>query len=285
MINQVILKAKSEELNIPFANLLAGVMTEQVLEIITAWDKSAALWLTNRNDIGLASYRNIVRDKLCYVAGDELSFSKISADAKDLKLHIINEAKAKGYEVEVYLEGFGLRIYLSAEDIRGSVAVFIEKNQMKDVFPENDSLQLITENDKSITFKVYPIEQILTMHLVEILGKLELINDMSHYYQAYKILTTQSVNGRKVKDGLANIYEKSGTKIDDKPINLLEYYRTYSYMNKKWKVYLRQIKKSDIALEDIIDCLLVFIRPIWEALENKTMFLGDWMPQLKRFLI
>lgn len=284
MINQVILKNKSEELNIPFANLLAGAMTEQVLEFIISWEKSDKMWLTNRSEIGLGAYKDVIRDKLCFVAGGDTLFSKVSADAKDLKLHIINEAAAKGFDAQISLEDYGFKVSLTVDEMRGVVNVFVENNLMKDVFPETDSLQIFTENDKSLSIKVYPIEQILSIHLMEIISKLELINDMGHYYQAYRILTSQSVNGRKVRECMASICEKNGIKFEEKPIKLIEYYRNYSYMAKKWKVQLRQIKRSDILWTDIIDCLLSFITPIWKSLETETMFLGDWMPQLKRFL-
>lgn len=284
MINSILIKSKSTELNIPFGNLLAGAATEQVLEFVTTWDKAKELWLINRSEIGLASYRNMIRDKLCFVCSENAVFSKISADAKDLKLHIINKAAEKDLVADVSLEDYGMKVILIADDLRSVVNIFIEKNAAKNVWPETDSLQTILENNKSLQLYLYPSEQAIAFHLTEILSKLELINDMNHYYQVYKMLTSQSVNGRKVRECLLNNCTENGIKIDDKPIKLLSYYRDYSYMAKKWKVQSRHKKQSEIAWTDIVDCLLEFLRPIWASLESGTMFLGDWMPQLRRFL-
>ena len=67
-------------------------------------------------------------------------------------------------------------------------------------------------------------------------------------------------------------------------MDMLAGYGNYTYMKRKWKVELRQKKKSEPEWSDVNKCLVNFLRPIWEAMEKNMVFLGDWMPQLKRFL-
>ena len=139
-------------------------------------------------------------------------------------------------------------------------------------------------DNRSVDVLTNPKEEELTKHLLEIIEKLELINDMDHYLNAYEILTTNPVNGRKVKDRLAESLRDKNIAVDATRIQMLKGYTDYTYMKKKWKVELRQKKKSEPRWSDVNICLMNFLVPIWEAMEANLVFLGDWMPQLKRFL-
>ena len=107
---------------------------------------------------------------------------------------------------------------------------------------------------------------------------------MDHYMNAYEILIANPINGRKVKDRLAELVREKNITVDDTRIKMLSSYSDYTYMKKKWKVELRQKKKSEPEWSDVNKCIMNFLEPIWEAMEKNMVFLGDWMPQLKRFL-
>ena len=61
-------------------------------------------------------------------------------------------------------------------------------------------------------------------------------------------------------------------------------YRDYTYMKKKWKVFLRSIKEKEPQWEAVIERFLCFFEPIWQAVIEDLVFFGDWMPELNRFL-
>ena len=150
--------------------------------------------------------------------------------------------------------------------------------------PDKMELKLTAYENRSVIVLTNPKEEELSKHLVEIIEKLELINDMDHYLFAYEILTSNPINGRKVKERLEEMLVEKGIKIDSTRIDMLLAYRDYTYMKRKWKVELRQKKKSEPQWSDVNDCIINFLKPIWKAMEDKVIFLGDWMPQLKRFL-
>lgn len=150
--------------------------------------------------------------------------------------------------------------------------------------PETISIKLIAYENRKVEVLTNPKEEELTKYLFEIIEKLELINDMDNYLYVYDILTSSPVNGRKVKDRLSEKLNEKGIIIDDKRLSMLEEYGNYTYMKKKWKVELRQKKRTEPSWEEVNVCLINFLKPIWEAMEKNIVFLGDWMPQLKRFL-
>ena len=65
---------------------------------------------------------------------------------------------------------------------------------------------------------------------------------------------------------------------------ILAGYREYAYMKRKWKAFLRSIHSKEPSWTVTMDRFLQFFGPIWKAIVEDTVFFGDWMPELGRFL-
>ena len=120
--------------------------------------------------------------------------------------------------------------------------------------------------------------------MLEIIKKLELINEMDHYYDALEIISKYPINGRKFKEMLQQALISNNIEITRKRLDTIKGYSDYTYMKKKWKVELRQKKRSEPSWTDTLECLMKFLEPIWDCMETNMVFIGDWMPQIKRFL-
>mgnify|MGYP004442801157 FL=1 len=107
---------------------------------------------------------------------------------------------------------------------------------------------------------------------------------MDRYYEVYEILSSYPINGRKVKETLNESFKDMDRSALLKRVNIIRDYGSYTYMKKKWKVVLRQKKTSEPQWQDVINCLYSFLNPIVDSMIKNTVFLGDWMPQLKRYL-
>ena len=58
----------------------------------------------------------------------------------------------------------------------------------------------------------------------------------------------------------------------------------FSYMKKKWKSYLKKEKKKTPSFEEVMKVMIAYYRPIWDSLAEGNYYLGDWMPELMRYL-
>ncbi len=67
-------------------------------------------------------------------------------------------------------------------------------------------------------------------------------------------------------------------------LEMIKNYRSYSYMKKKWRRYLKSEKKSSPDWEEIVDKVVLFLSPIWDMMCKDLIFIGDWMPEVGRFL-
>lgn len=283
MINRLQIKEKSEQLNIPFKNLLSAAVAEIIIELLAEGQYCNELYLCNGNEFNPEVYKDLCISNIYYEYVKELDEKMAVLYMRDILKEIMAKAALEAFVVNGTADETGIKLKVTVDDMYIPLNIYFRKHRAAQE-PEKLQLKLTAYENRVVDVLTNPKEEELVKHLAEIIEKLELINDMDQYYLAYEILTTYPVNGRKVKDSLVKLLEEKKITIDHSRIDMLKSYGDYTYMKKKWKVELRQKKKSEPQWLDVHNCLINFLGPIWEAMEANLVFLGDWMPQLKRFL-
>ncbi len=283
MINKHNIKEKSEQLDIPFSNLLAGAVCEIIIELLANGKYCNELYLCNYNDFNSEIYKNLCVNNIYYEYVRDLDDKMAILYMRDILKEIMAKAALEGFVVNGSVGEDGISLKITVDEMYIPLHIYFNKHVTSHE-PEKITLNLIAYENRKVDILTNPKEEELSKHLFEIIEKLELLNDMDHYMLAYEILISNPVNGRKVKDRLQEMLVEKNIVIDNTRLEMLSGYGNYTYMKKKWKVELRQKKKSEPKWEDVNKCLINFLRPLWEAMERNIVFLGDWMPQLKRFL-
>ena len=283
MINRYGIKEKAEKLNIPFKNLLAAAVGEIIIELLADGNYCNELYLCNYNEFDTEVYKDLCITNIYYEYVRQLDDKMAILYMRDILKEIISKAAKEGFAVEGSVGENGITLKVTVDEMYIPLHLYFKRHQASNE-PEKITLKLVAYENRTVDVLTNPKEEELSKHLFEIIEKLELINDMDHYYTVYDILTSNPVNGRKVKDRLQDLLKQKGIVIDNTRMDMLAGYGNYTYMKRKWKVELRQKKKSEPEWSDVNKYLVNFLRPIWEAMEKNMVFLGDWMPQLKRFL-
>lgn len=283
MINRLQIKEKSEQLNIPFKNLLSAAVAEIIIELLANGKYCNELYLCNTGDFKPEVYKDLCISNIYYEYVRELDDKMAILYMRDVLKEIMAKAALEGFAVSGSVDENGIGLKITVDDMYIPLKIYFRRH-IGAHEPERLTLKLTAYENRIVDVLTNPKENELVNHLSEIIEKLELINDMDHYYLLYEILTAYPVNGRKVKDMLVKTLQEKNILIDDTRINMLKSYGEYTYMKRKWKVELRQKKKSEPSWSDVNKCLINFLNPIWDAMERNIVFLGDWMPQLKRFL-
>ena len=283
MINKGNIKEKSEQLNIPFKNLLSAAVCEIVIELLANGKYCNELYLCNSAEFKSDVYKDLCISNIYYEYVRDLDDKMAILYMRDILKEIMAKSALEGMVVNGSVGETGISLKITIDDMYIPINLYFKKHGASHE-PEKITLELIAYGNRKVDVLINPKEEELSKHLLEIIDKLELINNMDHYYDAYEILTSNPVNGRKVKDRLNELVKEKGIVTDDSRLNMLKSYGDYTYMKRKWKVELRQKKKSEPQWSDVNNCLMNFLSPIWDAMEKNMVFLGDWMPQLKRFL-
>lgn len=283
MINRLQIKEKSEQLNIPFKNLLSAAIAEIIIELLANGKYCNELYLCNTGDFSPEIYKDLCISNIYYEYVRELDDKMAILYMRDILKEIMSKAALEGFIVTGNVDENGISLKITVDEMYIPLKLYFRRHQGAHE-PELLTLKLTAYENRVVDVLINPKENELVNHLGEIIEKLELINDMDHYYQVYEILTAYPVNGRKVKDMLFKLLQEKNIVIDSTRIKMLQGYGDYTYMKRKWKVELRKKKKSEPSWSDLNKCLMNFLNPIWDAMEKNIVFLGDWMPQIKRFL-
>lgn len=292
------LKAKSEELGIPFSNLLAGYVLETLMYLIEDSPFSLFLWLKNDHILGVGQYRkeNILTLEFAYVTdplvvkrGDAVPGQKLSLKmgyvmlASILKVGKVPEIRWKGRALA--REGMvELEIAGEFEEMTVPVRIRVTELVESGMVPQRRMFPPFMEKGKTIPYLQYPTEIMLVEQLFLILKNMELLQEMGAYDTVYAILHAEAVDGRHIRQMLHDACARDGLLPERERGDMILSYRNYTYMKKRWEKYLRHQKRAEPSWEEVMDVIAGFLPRIWYSICDDEVFFGDWMPGLGRFL-
>lgn len=300
VITKAQLKAKSEELKIPFPNLLAGYLLEELMYLISESEYGACLWLKNDRILGVEQYRkreNSLTLDFAYVVNKKVVEKEELRPGQKLSLKLAYMMLLQFLEKEktpkikwkgkalLKENGVDYEITGEFEEMTVPLRICITEISVEDnCMPVRKEIIPFMAEKEEISYLEYPGELFLTEQLCVVLKQMELIPDMDSYLQIYKILSETPMDGRHVREELALCCEKEHISIEQDRVKELISYREYGYMRKRWEKYLRHCGKKEPEWEEVVDKLEKFLGPIWQAVCKDEVFFGDWMPDLGRFL-
>lgn len=279
-------KAKSEELKIPYENLLSAFVIEEAVTAVCESDEAENFRLKNNSILSLEYYRRKAPTRLEYMILSEEELTVRNVIHRMSKI-FQNEKKAElWWKYRVEKEDEGICVYLSAkiEELQIPVQLVLEQEKEEPSDPSHEELHPFLEEDRSVEYLHYPMEGILAEHFIRIMRDMELINDMGSYYILYELLSKEMNSSRKVTEQIESLAKEQKIPLKKERFDMFEGYQSSSYMKKKWKSYLKKEKKKTPSFEEVMKVMIAYYRPIWDSLAEGNYYLGDWMPELMRYL-
>lgn len=279
-------KAKSEELKIPYENLLSAFVIEEAVTEVCESDEAENFRLKNNSILSLEYYRRKAPTRLEYMILSEEELTVRNVIHRMSKI-FQNEKKAElWWKYRVEKEDEGICVYLSAkiEELQIPVQLVLEQEKEEPSDPSHEELHPFLEEERSVEYLHYPMEGILAEHFIRIMRDMELINDIGSYYILYELLSKEMNSSRKVTEQIESLAKEQKIPLKKERFEMFEGYQSSSYMKKKWKSYLKKEKKKTPSFEEVMKVMIAYYRPIWDSLAEGNYYLGDWMPELMRYL-
>lgn len=279
-------KAKSEELKIPYENLLSAFVIEEAVTAFCGSDEAENFRLKNNSILSLEYYRRKAPTRLEYVVLSEEELTVRNVIHRMSKI-FQNEKKAElWWKYRVEKEDEGICVYLSAkiEELQIPVQLVLEQEKEEPSEPSREELHPFLEEERSVEYLHYPMEGILAEYFIRIMRDMELINDMGSYYILYELLSKEMNSSRKVTEQIESLAKEQRIPLKKERFDMFEGYQSSSYMKKKWKSYLKKEKKKTPSFEEVMKVMIAYYRSIWDSLAEGNYYLGDWMPELMRYL-
>lgn len=273
------LKVESEKQNRPFSDVLHQYVEENLLKRIyeskykeDIWIKDDLPWNTECEKIHLF-YRNRTND-LLDVSRAQLIMQSLFANKDEVQW----QYKVRGDEE------FTVALVAEYKGMEVPVTIIMEELCDSTAVADKCSFRPMLRHVVQITCLVYSPQTVVVDSIYEIIEKLELIGDMEPYAVINKTLKTSSVSGRHIIEGLSEKTANYPKVLKEKRISQIESYRNYTYMKKRWDKYCKIHTDSQDNWDEVVDRIVRFLAPIWQALCRNEIFFDDWMPELGRYL-
>lgn len=291
------LKAKGEALGVPFSAVLEAYVAEAFRYLLSESEFAELLWLKNAGQLEREQWgkRNGLTLEFAYLT-DALAMKKtapVPGQALSLKMGYVMLAyilkKEKTPEIKwrgrAAMQGDLLELVVTGEFEEMTVPLVIHITAMEDesAMPVKRECPLLLRGG-SIVYPEYPVGNILVEKLTVILRDMELLQDMEAYDAVYRLLRDETVEGRFIAEQLSAAFRQSEIVPKEERLSEILAYRDYPYMRKRWKKYLRGKKRQEPEWDEVTGLLGRFLPGIWSAVCRDEVFLGDWMPELCRFL-
>lgn len=290
LITTAAIEVKSKELDLPLESVLATYVMEQLAVMLAESEYGRQLLLKNPDAIGLRVCGRSGGQKLyySYMKKQKEKFGKAGFSAI-LKNTIKWEKKTNiEWSWRSHLEGRELfvEVCASLDDMKVPVELVIEPMEQEQLTSKAGEMTLhqVMDNSKTSVLYLYPAEKLLMDDLREIFEKQSLIGDMSVYDRVYEILSRTSLEGRKYQTMLEEYFKTKGIPMDEVRYQQLERYANDSFMQKKWKAYLKKSRKTDPSWQEVYGRFWCFQKPLWLSSMKEIVYLGIWIPDLGRYL-
>lgn len=288
LLNDKFIRQRSEELQIPYENLFVASVLEEIVQKISNSDYAQNFWMKNSENLNLENYRKKVDLSLSFYVKDSNQFHYKKADIGKLFAELFRNYKKEAiywnYHITTDLNKIYIDVVATLSSLKVPVKIKLEPVIQENLTAYSKDIQLFSNNNQKIKIYCYPSEYVITEKFLEIIKKLELLNDMSCYLAIYEILKKDILSGRRVWELLQEGCAKEKIAIDEKRFQLLLSYRTSKYMEKKWKACLRHEKRKQPQWNAVLDVMERFFGVIWDHMCRNVVYLGDWMPELGRYI-
>ena len=297
IITAAVLRQISAQTGLAFPKLLGAVVLEEAVKLICESEYSSEFWLRNGNILTKEHYERNLKLNLDfdYVIQkppkelEEITPGELLRDiTQHLKEEVFERQGSRRVDFEVQMKAFPKYVRFDCtgkiEDMRVPVSIFFHYLQDEQLIPKKETFSLVAFPEEEISYYCFQPESILAEKYVEIVTKLELIQNVKAYYDVYYLLDRESVDGRKVRDYIDEYCKSNRIPKDNTRMNMVKTYKDYAFMKKKWKVFLRSIHSKEPAWGQVMERFVSFFEPIWNAVAEDFIFFGDWMPELNRFL-
>ena len=275
LIRQV--KNISEDRHVPYPNVLTYIMKCEIVRGILSCDGRASLLKEPKLKDGIL---NPKEDNRVTVFVEDITNEEI-----------VSAIQNEILKTEILFEGYKslrdrIEIILSLD--KAKEVFVIEKRKVEEgtIYPDVHEIENLLNPNKPIEISLYQPEERVCNLIFPILEKLELMNDMEVYYELDDLLSNEPLDGLKLFKTFEREVEKRGISLDklSDRVSKFSKYEGNTFLRKKWKAYLRVNRLDKKEWKSVQKEIHAFIEPLVNAMENNSVFIDSWLPELGRYL-
>lgn len=122
----------------------------------------------------------------------------------------------------------------------------------------------------------YSLESTIAEKFDAMLQRLEMTSRMKDFYDIFYLSNMFNFDGRKLQEAIFETLQNRGTSYSRDSLNQIAELANDAEMIKKWNYFLRTIKMSELDFDEVVDAMVHFLSPAWQAIIDEDELLKNW---------
>ena len=122
----------------------------------------------------------------------------------------------------------------------------------------------------------YSLESTVAEKFDALLQRLELTSRMKDFYDIYYLSSVFDFDGRKLQQAVYETLTNRGTPYEKDSLDKVIALSKDPDIQTRWRQYLKRTKLPELALEQVLDGIDAFLRPVWNAIVKEYEYLKTW---------
>jgi predicted nucleotidyltransferase component of viral defense system len=122
----------------------------------------------------------------------------------------------------------------------------------------------------------YSLESTVAEKFDALLQRLELTSRMKDFYDIYYLSSVFDFDGRKLQQAVYETLTNRGTPYEKDSLDKVIALSKDPDIQTRWRQYLKRTKLPELTLEQVLDGIDAFLRPVWEAIISEDLLSTMW---------
>lgn len=130
----------------------------------------------------------------------------------------------------------------------------------------------------------YSLESTIAEKFDAMLQRLEMTSRMKDFYDIYYLSNMFDFDGRKLQEAIFETLQNRGTSYSRDSLNQIAELANDAVMITKWNYFLRTIKMSELDFGEVVDAMVHFLYPAWQAILDEDELLKKWDKEKNKWI-
>lgn len=130
----------------------------------------------------------------------------------------------------------------------------------------------------------YSLESTIAEKFDAMLQRLEMTSRMKDFYDIYYLSNMFDFDGLKLQEAIFETLQNRGTSYSRDSLNQIAELANDTEMISKWNYFLRTIKMGELDFGEVVDAMVHFLSPVWQAILDEDELLKKWDKEKNKWI-
>jgi predicted nucleotidyltransferase component of viral defense system len=138
------------------------------------------------------------------------------------------------------------------------------------------TLPVLLDEFTEPTILTYSLESTVSEKFDAIVNLMETSGRMKDFYDIYYLASSFKFEGRKLQEAIYETLSQRGTPYEPDSVIVIQRLIDNNEIINRWKNFCNKILKYELDFRKVVELIVIFIEPPFQAIVNEDEFFGTW---------